>query len=89
MGYRTRIDELRRKRAVELNKDITYQEIARATGLNYMTIHRYATKVVPNPHFATLAKIAQYFEIPVEQLVIPEDEDTEQGQKVAVAATIP
>ncbi len=79
MGYRIRVDELRRKRAAERNEDITYADIAKATGLNYRTVHRYATKRIARPDYLTLARLAQFFEVPVEALI-----DEGQGQKVAV-----
>jgi len=84
MRFRTRIDDLRRKRALETREDISYMDIARATGLAYQTVHRYATKeIVPN--YETLAKLARYFGVPIEELIISEDEEAEQGQGVAVA----
>lgn len=86
-GYRTRLNELRLARAAKMKHDITYQDIANHTGLAYMTVHRYATKNIARPDFETLAKLAGYFGVAVEDLIYPVDNNTvdeSPGQRVGV-----
>ncbi|GIV82086.1 MAG: hypothetical protein KatS3mg051_1440 [Anaerolineae bacterium] len=82
MYYRTRINELRRKRALEENRDVTLTEIARSVGVSRQTIHRYANKALM-PSFEIAVRLADYFGVSIEELLVPADD---QGQEVAVAA---
>ncbi len=86
MGYRTRLNQLKREKSARDEREITYQEIADAAGIAYSTIQRYAHDVVPRPDYTVLASLSAYFGIPVEQLVIAVEEDENSGELVAVAA---
>jgi len=81
--YRTRLIPLKLKLAAKLGRDISYQDIANATGLSYQTVHRYATKAIPRPDYETVAALARYFSVSVEQFVYedrPDDMTSESGQ---------
>ena len=80
-GYKTHLNRERLKLAVRLGREVPYQEIADAVGLNYMTVHRYATKTISRPDLDTVLKLADYFGVPVEEFVFKEDK---KGQLEAV-----
>lgn len=86
MGYRTRLNQLRREKSAKEEREITYQEIAAEAGIAYSTIQRYAHGVVARPDYTVLASLASYFGVPVEKLVIAVEDDVNPGQRVAVAA---
>lgn len=72
-GYRTHLNRERLKLAVKLGRDVSYQEIAEKVGLNYMTVHRYATKSISRPDLDTVLRLAAYFGVPVEEFVYKEN----------------
>ena len=86
MRYRTRLRQLKLEKAMRMGKEITYQDVAEATGLSYQTVHRYATKVIPRPDYETVVKLANYFQVPVEEFMLAGREEADEGQLVAVLA---
>lgn len=85
-GYKSHLIREKLRMAARKGHDISYQDIADATGLAYMTVHRYATKVIPRPDFETVLKLAGYFGVPVEDFVYSVAEETETPEVLAVAA---
>jgi transcriptional regulator with XRE-family HTH domain len=80
-GFRTHIIKLKHEKALREGRDISYQEIADLSGLSYMTVHRYATKSIPRPDFETVLRLAEYFGVPMEEVVYQE---SEEGQPAGV-----
>lgn len=68
MAYRWKLDRLRElidRRSIEWGRDITYEEIAVATGLAWNTIQRIVSKDITNPRVKTMSKIADYLQVDV------------------------
>lgn len=84
--YRTRLRQLKLEKAMRMGKEITYQDVAEATGLSYQTVHRYATKVIPRPDYETVVKLANYFRVSVEDFMLASQEDIDEGQMAAALA---
>lgn len=64
---------------------ITYEDIARETGLSVNTVERYANNRVVRPDLRVVQKLCNYFGVPLNEFVIqPGDEFPEY---VAVAAS--
>ncbi|WP_119069158.1 helix-turn-helix domain-containing protein [Aggregatilinea lenta] len=80
--YRTKLIPMKLAKAKDVGHDISYQDIAEATELSYMTVHRYATKQIPRPDYETVARLATYFGVPIEEFVY---EETDPGQIVGEA----
>lgn len=88
-GYKTQLDQWKRELSAELHRDISYEEIAEATGLSYSTLIKHRSHSFTRPDLATAAKIVAYFN---EKSDTPRStmeyfvEESEEGQGVAVPA---
>lgn len=80
--YRTKLIPMKLAKAKDVGHDISYQDIAEATGLSYMTVHRYATKPIPRPDYETVARLASYFGVAIEEFV---DDEGAPGQRAGEA----
>ncbi|HMN14942.1 MAG TPA: helix-turn-helix transcriptional regulator [Bellilinea sp.] len=87
-GYRTHLNRERWKLAARRGSEVSYQDVATATQLNYMTVHRYATKAISRPDYDTLAKLAEFFGVAVEDFVykVEGKEEAPKGQIAAAPA---
>ena len=70
------------KRELELGRRIYYDEIADATGLSWSTVERYINGRVSQPRLSTVARLAKYFEVPIEELL-----EDDEGNRKATPAT--
>jgi putative transcriptional regulator len=77
---------LERKRRRDKAKKWTYREIADETGISPATLTRYAQQRHNQFDNDTLAKLCEFLDCTVGDLLVLVDEDAEPGQVVAVAA---
>jgi transcriptional regulator with XRE-family HTH domain len=88
--YRTHLIKLLLAKSNDEGRQISYQEVANLTELSYPTVHRYATKEIQRPDYETVATLAGYFGVAIEQFIyeaeVDQDEQNPEGQLMAVAA---
>lgn len=70
------------KKQAELGRDITYADIAEATGLTVSLVGRYMKANVANPPMEVVSKFANYFGVSVTHFI---EEDGTQGNRKATA----
>ena len=87
--YGTRLEQWKRELSAELERDVTYEEIAQETDLAYSTLQKHVSHRFRRPDFATAAIICSFFNerstanrkrSPLDYFVA-----VEEGEAVAVA----
>lgn len=90
-GYETRLEQWKRELSAELERNVTYAEIAEATGLSESTLWKHATHLFKRPDYGTAARICDFFNALSSKTRTPLQYFTEvisdEGQPVAVAAS--
>ena len=64
-----RLDEVRKKREIQLGEKITWQRVSKDTGLAYTTVLRYAKNHVDRYDSKTMGTLSQYFDVTLEELL--------------------
>ncbi|HML25038.1 MAG TPA: helix-turn-helix transcriptional regulator [Aggregatilinea sp.] len=77
----TRMKELMQRKETRTGQQVTYQDIANATGLSISTVERYANNRVMRPDLRIVRKLCDYFGISLSEFVVQDD----PGQRVAYA----
>ena len=80
----TRMKELMMRRETRTGTQLTYQDIADATGLSVSTVERYANNRVRRPDLTVVRQLCEYFGVSLRDFVFQEDEP---GEVVAVAVS--
>jgi len=86
--YKTRIKQWKRELSAELERNVTYDEIAEATGIAYSTLLKHANHEFVRPDYGTAARICKFFNERSLFMRTPLDyfEDDSTGQPAAVVA---
>ena len=82
-GNRMKSGELKRLmylKAAEERRQITYEEIAEAVDLHVNTVRKYMHDRAVRPSVEVVQRLADYFGVPVEQLLVG---DAEEGNQMA------
>lgn len=59
--YKTRLEKWKLELSAELGRSVTYEEIAKDTGVAYSTLQKHVGHVFSRPDFATAARICEFF----------------------------
>lgn len=87
MRVENRFSELLAQKRRRDKKRWTYREISQETGITTTTLSRFAQQKHDMYDGETIAKLCKFFNCTIgDLLVLVNDEDAEQGQRVAVTA---
>ena len=93
--YRTRLTEWKAELEAELRRPVTWEQIARDTGLSYNTLQKHKGHVYARPDFDVARRIADWFNAnsrlrmksPLDYFVFVDgNEDTAEGQPAGEVA---
>jgi transcriptional regulator with XRE-family HTH domain len=62
-AVKTKLRQLRLDRAAKLGREVTMKEVCDATGIALSTLSRIENNVVQSIEFATLVKLADFYEV--------------------------
>lgn len=88
--YVTRLEQWKRELSAELERDVTYEEIAAEAGVGYSTLMKHVNHKFSRPDYGTAARICRFFNERSKASRTPLDyfEEAPEGEVAALPAPV-